>query len=120
MASDVVGTNAVPLASEAPVAAPATDQKSIAVLAFANLSEDKGNEYFSDGISEELLTVLQKIPGLHGVARKPTRRCWNSRNCTRNWQPGKLPRCMLTEVKPIQRSLGWTAPTVSATPEWQW
>lgn len=45
------------------------DQKSVAVLAFANLSDDKGNEYFSDGISEELLTVLQKIPGLHVAAR---------------------------------------------------
>jgi adenylate cyclase len=43
--------------------------KSVAVLAFDNLSEDKGSEYFSDGISEELLTVLQKIPGLHVAAR---------------------------------------------------
>jgi TolB-like protein/Tfp pilus assembly protein PilF len=45
------------------------DSKSVAVLAFANLSDDKENEYFSDGISEELLTVLQKIPGLHVAAR---------------------------------------------------
>jgi TolB-like protein/Tfp pilus assembly protein PilF len=49
------------------------DQKtlanSVAVLAFDNLSDDKGSEYFSDGISEELLTVLQKIPGLHVAAR---------------------------------------------------
>ena len=43
--------------------------KSVAVLAFANLSDDKGSEYFSDGISEELLTVLQKIPGMHVAAR---------------------------------------------------
>jgi TolB-like protein/Tfp pilus assembly protein PilF len=43
--------------------------KSVAVLAFDNLSDDKGSEYFSDGISEELLTVLQKIPGLHVAAR---------------------------------------------------
>src|SRR5436190_14795299 len=43
--------------------------RSVAVLAFDNLSDDKGNEYFSDGISEELLTVLQKIPGLHVAAR---------------------------------------------------
>ena len=48
--------------------APITN-KSVAVLAFANLSDDKGSEYFSDGISEELLTVLQKIPGLHVAAR---------------------------------------------------
>ena len=45
------------------------DQKSVAVLPFVNLSEDKGSEYFSDGISEELLTVLQKIPGMHVAAR---------------------------------------------------
>jgi adenylate cyclase len=45
------------------------DQKSVAVLPFVNLSDDKGSEYFSDGISEELLTVLQKIPGLHVAAR---------------------------------------------------
>src|SRR5438046_1172285 len=47
----------------------AADAKPVAVLAFANLSDDKGSEYFSDGISEELLTVLQKIPGLHVAAR---------------------------------------------------
>src|SRR2546423_4763917 len=47
----------------------ARNEKSVAVLAFANLSDDKGSEYFSDGISEELLTVLQKIPGLHVAAR---------------------------------------------------
>jgi adenylate cyclase len=45
------------------------DQNSVAVLPFVNLSEDKGGEYFSDGVSEELLTVLQKIPGLHVAAR---------------------------------------------------
>jgi adenylate cyclase len=46
-----------------------SSEKSVAVLAFANLSDDKGSEYFSDGVSEELLTVLQKIPGLHVAAR---------------------------------------------------
>jgi len=45
------------------------DQKSVAVLAFANLSDDKANEYFSDGISEELLNVLAKVPGLKVTAR---------------------------------------------------
>jgi TolB-like protein/Tfp pilus assembly protein PilF len=44
-------------------------EKSVAVLAFTNLSDDKGNEYFSDGISEELLNVLAKIPGLKVSAR---------------------------------------------------
>lgn len=46
----------------------ATD-KSVAVLAFANLSDDKANEYFSDGVSEELLNVLAKVPGLKVSAR---------------------------------------------------
>jgi TolB-like protein len=51
------------------VSTKAPDQKSVAVLPFVNLSDDKGSEYFSDGVSEELLTVLQKIPGLHVAAR---------------------------------------------------
>ena len=43
--------------------------KSIAVLAFADMSPEGDQEYFSDGISEELLNVLAKIPGLRVVAR---------------------------------------------------
>src|SRR5205807_8793400 len=49
--------------------AAAVDQNSVAVLPFVNMSDDKGSEYFSDGVSEELLTVLQKIPGMHVDAR---------------------------------------------------
>jgi adenylate cyclase len=60
----VVAAQALPAA---PTNAP--DQKSVAVLPFVNLSDDKGSEYFSDGVSEELLTVLQKIPGMHVAAR---------------------------------------------------
>ena len=58
-------------AAHALAAAPTNtpDQKSVAVLPFVNLSDDKGSEYFSDGVSEELLTVLQKIPGMHVAAR---------------------------------------------------
>jgi TolB-like protein/Flp pilus assembly protein TadD len=52
-----------------PGAVAAVDDKSVAVLAFANLSDDKGNEYFSDGISEELLNVLAKVPKLKVAAR---------------------------------------------------
>ena len=48
---------------------PPVADKSVAVLAFANLSDDKANEYFSDGISEELLNVLAKIPNLKVTAR---------------------------------------------------
>lgn len=48
----------------------ATDIKpSIAVLPFVNMSDDKDNEYFSDGLSEELLNLLAKIPQLHVAGR---------------------------------------------------
>jgi TolB-like protein len=54
----------------APAASPAPSEgNSIAVLAFSNLSNDAENEYFSDGISEELLNVLAKVPGLKVSAR---------------------------------------------------
>ena len=42
---------------------------SIAVLPFVNMSDDAGNEYFSDGISEELLNLLASIPELRVVSR---------------------------------------------------
>ena len=44
-------------------------QPSIAVLPFANLSADPENEYFSDGMSEEIINALTKVNGLHVVAR---------------------------------------------------
>jgi len=47
----------------------AIPENSIAVLPFVNMSEDKANEYFSDGISEELLNLLAKIPQLQVTAR---------------------------------------------------
>ena len=42
---------------------------SIAVLPFVNMSGDMENEYFSDGLSEELLNLLAKIPALHVAGR---------------------------------------------------
>jgi TolB-like protein len=44
-------------------------EHSIAVLPFVNMSDEKSNEYFSDGISEELLNLLAKIPQLQVTAR---------------------------------------------------
>ncbi len=56
-------------ASIATAAGPATSDKSIAVLPFVDMSQAKDQEYFSDGISEELLNLLAKIPQLHVAAR---------------------------------------------------
>lgn len=45
------------------------DSKAIAVLPFANMSEDPANEYFSDGVTEDILTHLSKIADLHVISR---------------------------------------------------
>ena len=47
----------------------ATQEPSIAVLPFANMSADKENEYFSDGLTEEIINALAHIPGLKVTAR---------------------------------------------------
>jgi TolB-like protein/class 3 adenylate cyclase/Flp pilus assembly protein TadD len=44
-------------------------ERSIAVLPFVNISNDKEQEYFSDGLTEELLNLLAKTPGLKVIAR---------------------------------------------------
>ena len=60
-------------ASHKPVApvedVPEGDGPSIAVLPFANLSADKQNEYFADGLAEEILNALARIPDLKVIAR---------------------------------------------------
>jgi serine/threonine-protein kinase len=44
-------------------------KKAIAVLPFANMSADPENEYFSDGMTEEIINAIAKIPGLHVASR---------------------------------------------------
>ena len=51
------------------VVAPVKEAPSIAVLPFASMSPDAENEYFSDGISEEIINALTQIEGLHVAAR---------------------------------------------------
>src|SRR5438552_5548268 len=55
------GSNAIP-------------EKSIAVLPFENLSEEKANAYFADGIQDEILTRLSKIADLKVISRTSTQR----------------------------------------------
>src|SRR5204863_383159 len=50
----------------------AIPEKSIAVLPFENLSEDKANAYFADGIQDEILTRLSKIADLKVISRTST------------------------------------------------
>jgi TolB-like protein len=50
-------------------AAEAPRAPSIAVLPFVNLSGDKENEYFSDGMTEEIINALANVEGVHVVAR---------------------------------------------------
>jgi serine/threonine-protein kinase len=52
-----------------PAAVPAAPGPSIAVLPLVNMSSDKEQEYFSDGLTEELLNLLAKVPGLQVAAR---------------------------------------------------
>jgi len=60
-------TDAVTMTARETPASP--ENKSIAVLPFVNMSDEPSNEYFSDGISEELLNLLVKIPELRVVSR---------------------------------------------------
>jgi adenylate cyclase len=53
-------------------------RKSIAVLPFENLSEDKANAYFADGIQEEILTRLSRIGDLKVISRTSTQRFRNT------------------------------------------
>jgi TolB-like protein/class 3 adenylate cyclase len=55
--------------SAAQISVKAGSEKSIAVLPFVNMSADPENEYFSDGISEEILNALAKVEGLQVTAR---------------------------------------------------
>src|ERR1700724_2710009 len=58
-----------PTSPAVPTTANAADQKSIAVLPFVNMSADKNDEYLSDGMTEELINVLAKMPGLRVPGR---------------------------------------------------
>jgi adenylate cyclase len=59
----------IPEKSNAALLPPAVPEKSIAVLPFLDLSQAKDQEYFCDGMSEEILDALAKVEGLRVVAR---------------------------------------------------
>src|ERR1700724_1853192 len=55
-----------------PPALPLPDTPSIAVLPFTNMSGDRDQEYFSDGITDDLITALSRLPDLFVIARTST------------------------------------------------
>jgi len=59
----------VPVAATAPVRAPQVDTASIAVLPFEDLSRLHDQRYFADGLTEELMDRLAKLPQLHVASR---------------------------------------------------
>jgi TolB-like protein/Flp pilus assembly protein TadD len=67
----VVASPAPATAAHHPLASltPSPDDKSIAVLPFANMSADAENEYFSDGMTEEIINALVQVPDLRVAAR---------------------------------------------------
>jgi TolB-like protein len=66
----LLGRYTAPIQKEAASAA----EKSIAILPFENLSEEKGNAYFAEGVQDEILTRLAKIADLKVISRTSTQR----------------------------------------------
>jgi len=65
----VAAREAVPPPIEAPAAFPLPDKPSVAVLPFTNMSGDPEQEFFADGIAEDVITALSHYPSLFVIAR---------------------------------------------------
>jgi TolB-like protein/tRNA A-37 threonylcarbamoyl transferase component Bud32/Tfp pilus assembly protein PilF len=70
--------------SLAPAVAPAPSVRSLAVLPLSNLSGDPAQEYFADGMTEELITRLAPIPGLKVISRTSVMRFKGSKESLRD------------------------------------
>jgi TolB-like protein len=68
-AATPVAVPQAPSEAKAEAPAPAADTKSVAVLPFANFSPDKDNEFFADGLQDEVITALAKIHDLKVISR---------------------------------------------------
>src|SRR5512139_3600173 len=70
--SEAVALKPSEVASKEKMAFPLPDKPSIAVLPFVNMSRDPDQEFFSDGMTEEIITALSKSPYLFVIARQST------------------------------------------------
>jgi adenylate cyclase len=70
--SEAVARKPSEVASKEKMAFPLPDNPSIAVLPFVNMSDDPKQEFFSDGMTEEIITALSKSPYLFVIARQST------------------------------------------------
>jgi adenylate cyclase len=70
--SEAVAREPLEVASKYKMAFPLPDKPSIAVLPFVNMSDDPKQEFFSDGMTEEIITALSKSPYLFVIARQST------------------------------------------------
>jgi adenylate cyclase len=66
--SDIGGGHQIPSAPAMPTL-PLPDKPSVAVLPFANMSHDPEQEFFADGIAEDIITALSRYPSLFVIAR---------------------------------------------------
>ena len=72
METEAVAQRGLEVASEEKMAFPLPDLPSIAVLPFENMSGDPKQEFFSDGITENIITALSKVPRLFVISRQST------------------------------------------------
>jgi adenylate cyclase len=70
--SEAVARKPLEVASKEKMAFPLPDKPSIAILPFVNMSDDPKQEFFSDGMTEEIITALSKSPYLFVIARQST------------------------------------------------
>ena len=78
------------VASREKMAYPLPDKPSIAVLPFVNMSEDPKQEFLWEGIAEEIITALSKLPRLVVMVRSSAGRYCNRDSKDGNWGEGSL------------------------------